>query len=322
MSIPARLHFCWIGGTLPWAYVFAILSAAERSGLPEIVLHHTDPLPDTAGLGALRNAPGVRLARVDPAECLGEVGRELGVGDGLRTLYERLDATVMRADVLRAALVHRHGGVYLDLDTVTVATLRPLLDTAQFVGTEFIVWPDAARRARSPLVLGRHLALDLARKLCRRLPGGWRLFQAIERFYVRQVNNAAFGAEAGAGLLAAYLRAMLDVPLSRRHGSTAFGPKLLADVIDRERPRDLTIEPPEVFCPLAPEVSEHWFRTRAHASLHGVMSPPTRVVHWFASVRTRPLVALITPDYVRAHRGDQFYSALVHACLPNFFRSA
>ena len=44
MTIPARAHFCWIGTRLPWAYAFAVLSAAERSELPEIVLHHTDVL--------------------------------------------------------------------------------------------------------------------------------------------------------------------------------------------------------------------------------------------------------------------------------------
>ena len=42
MAIPDRAHFCWIGSSLPWAYVFAILSAAERSELAQIFLHHTD----------------------------------------------------------------------------------------------------------------------------------------------------------------------------------------------------------------------------------------------------------------------------------------
>ena len=53
MSIPARVHFCWIGARLPWAYVFAILSAAERSGLPEVLLNHKDALEDCAEKRAL-----------------------------------------------------------------------------------------------------------------------------------------------------------------------------------------------------------------------------------------------------------------------------
>ena len=48
MTIPARAHFCWIGTRLPWAYAFAVLSAAERSELSEIVLHHTDALDEDA----------------------------------------------------------------------------------------------------------------------------------------------------------------------------------------------------------------------------------------------------------------------------------
>jgi hypothetical protein len=33
-------------------------------------------------------------------------------------------------------------------------------------------------------------------------------------------------------------------------------------------------------------------------------------------VRTKPYVAVISPDYVRAHRQTQLYSALVCAALP------
>ena len=322
MSIPAQLHFVWIGGTLPWAYVFAVLSAAERSGLPDIILHHTDQLSDTAELQALRGAPGGSLSIGDPAECLGEVGHMLGVGRELKELYRRINTPVMRADILRAAIIYRLGGIYLDLDTVTVATLRPLLDSAQFVGTELIVWPEAARRSRSPFKLGRHLTLDILRKLCRALPSGWRLFRAAERFYVRQVNNAAFGAKPHAELLADYLCAMLTVPLSMQHLPYAFGPDLLAEVVGRTRRDNLTIKEPNVFCPLAPQISEHWFRMRGRAALDDLIPPQTRVVHWFASVRTRPLVAQITPDYVRAHHGRQFYSSLIYACVPHIFEAA
>ncbi len=82
MTIPARAHFCWIGNRLPWAYAFAVLSAAQRSELPEIVLHHTDALDEDAALAALRQAPRVRLARIDPIAYLLQAGQKLGAGDG------------------------------------------------------------------------------------------------------------------------------------------------------------------------------------------------------------------------------------------------
>ena len=80
MTIPARAHFCWIGASLPWAYAFAVLSAAERSELPEIVLHHTDALDEDAALAALKQAPRVRLSRVDPIAYLMRAGQKLEIG--------------------------------------------------------------------------------------------------------------------------------------------------------------------------------------------------------------------------------------------------
>jgi hypothetical protein len=315
MAIPARAHFCWIGTTLPWVYVFAILSAAERSGLAEIILHHTDALAEGAELRALKDAPGVQLSRTDPLACLDEAGRRLGVGGALAGLYGRLAAPVVRADVLRAAILYLYGGVYLDLDTVTTASLLPLLQTRQFVGSEFIVWPLSVRASRSPLVWARHLGLDLARKTMRRLPGGWKAFRRVEQFYFRGVNNAVMGMEADAPLISDYLRAMLAVAPERQGQAYALGPDLLQEVVDRYQGDDLAVQPPEVFYPLPPEISEHWFRIGQGSDLNAVLSGGTRVVHWYASVRSKARVAAIDPLYVREHRDRQLYSALVWSCV-------
>ena len=315
MTIPACVHFCWIGRKLPWAYVFAVLSAAERSELPEILLHHTDTLEDGPELEALRRAPHVQLVRVDPLDYLTKAGEALGVGDGLAAIYRKLASPVMRADVLRAAILYLQGGIYLDLDTITANSLRPLLDTPQFVGSEVIVWPKAVRLSRSPIILARHVMLDLLRKAHRNLPDGWENFRRVEKFYARGVNNAVMGAEAGSPLFADYLNAMLQVPLDPQPGAYALGPDLLQEVIGRYLGTDLTLHAPQVFYPLPPEISEHWFRTGRAARLDAVLSAETRVVHWYASVRTKSRVAQIDPAYVRAHRSHQLYSALVCACI-------
>ena len=323
MTIPAEVHFCWIGRSLPWAYVFAVLSAAERGGVARVTFHHTDVLADGPEVRALREAPRVSLAPLDAERCLDEVGRSIGVGEALVILYRAVIVPVTRADILRAAILYRNGGIYLDLDTVTVAALHPLLTVGQFVGTEFIVWPQRARQSRSPITLARHVGLDLLRKLCRALPEGWRMFRLVERFYVRAVNNAVIGAEPGSPFLADYLRAMSAVPPDRARRSYALGPILLQDMVDRSRAEGgLAIHPPQVFYPLSPEISEHWFRRRRAVPLRSVLSPETRVVHWYASVRTRARVLDITPETVLARRSTELYSALVHSCLPDFFGRA
>jgi len=322
MTIPARVHFCWIGPSLPWAYVFAILSAAERSQLPEIILHHTEALKDGPELRALQAAPRVRLSFIDAKACLDEVGGQLGLGDGLSALFGRLASPVMRSDVLRAAILHRDGGIYLDLDTITTASLLPLLDDAQFVGSEFIVWPQSVRASRSPVVWARHLGLDVLRKVLRRLPQGWKAFRRVERFYFRGVNNAVMGAEAGASLLRDYLRAMVAVPPEQLAEAYALGPDLLQAVVDRYAEGDLVIQEPRVFYPLPPRISELWFRFDRGVRLDAVLSAETRIVHWYASVRTKSRVALINPDYVRAHRDEQLYSELVCSCISELPQTA
>lgn len=315
MAIPARAHFCWIGASLPWAYVFAILSAAERSELAEIVLHHTDPIAAGPQLRALERCPRVQLSRLDPIECLIRAGRAAGAGDELATIYRGIDPPAIRSDLLRVALLYLYGGVYLDLDTVTTASLLPLLDAPQFVGCERVVWPHFVRSSRSPALWCRSLALDLLRKGMRRAPRGWAMFRYVERLYYRGINNAVMGAEANSRLCALYLRAMAALPERRRLQLYALGPDLLQEVVAQIAADDLRIAEPQVFYPLAPEISEHWFRMSRRVRLEAVLSAETRVVHWYASVRTRSKVAAIDPAYVRRFRERQLYSALVCACI-------
>jgi hypothetical protein len=315
VTIPARAHFCWIGTRLPWACAFAVLSAAKRGELSEIVLHHTDVLDEDAALAALKQTPRVRLSRVDPSGYLLQAGQKLGAGDGLTVIYRRLASPAAKIDLLRAAILYLEGGLYLDMDTVTRSSLLPLLNTRQFVGCEFIIWPHFARTSRSPALWARSLTLDVIRKAMRRVPHGWRLFRLVENFCYRGINNAVMGAEALSPLFEDYLRAMLTVPPENQTQPYALGPDLLQDVVGRYGRDDLTIQEPHVFYPLPPEISEHWFRIRRSVRLDAVLSAETRVVHWYASVRTKSWVAVIDPEFVRNHRENQLYSALAWECI-------
>ena len=314
MTIPARLHFCWIGSALSWIQIFAIQSAADRSGMADIVLHHTDELADGPQLGALASAQNVRLSRIDAGAYLSRTGERLGLGDALARLYAALDRPVMRADLLRAAILYAEGGVYLDLDTITVGSLLPLLDAEVFVGSERIVWPSGVRRSRSPAVWARHLTLDAVRRLFRAMPQGWRFFRHVERFYPCSVNNAAMGAERHTAFFGSMLR---DMAAWRPDGSSryALGPHLLQSLVARQAWDGLVVHPPAVFYPLPPEISRHWFRIGGRAGLAQVLRTDTRVVHWYASVGTAAAVASITPDTVRRDRDRQLYSALVWSCI-------
>jgi hypothetical protein len=246
-----------------------------------------------------------------------QAGQRLGTGDGLAVIYRRLTNPAARIDILRAAILYVEGGIYLDMDTVTTSSLLPLLDSRQFVGCEFIIWPHFARTSRSPALWARSLSLDLTRKLMRRMPRGWEMFRLVEKFCYRGMNNAVMGAEAGAPLFENYLHAMLAVPPERQPQPYALGPDLLQEVVGRYTRDDLTIQEPHVFYPLPPEISEHWFRIGRSARLNTALSRETRVVHWYASVSAKLRVPLIDPNYVRKHRETQLYSALVWSSIRN-----
>jgi hypothetical protein len=313
--IPARVHFCWIGPRLSWAYAFALLSAVAQAGMDEVVLHHTDELEEGAVLTALRGTDGLHLERIDARACLAEAGARLGLSDALVAIYANLVSPSQRSDVLRAAILYLRGGIYLDLDTITVASLRPLLDAPQFIGTEHIVWPHWVRSSRSGAVWAKYLALDVLRSGLRLCPGGWRGFRHVEAWYFKGINGAVLGGPAGAPLFAADLTAMAALPPARRSQPYALGPDLLQSLVGQFSSAELVIHEPGVFYPLAPEISTHWFRAGA-ANLDLALRPQTRVVHWYASVRSKPYIALIDPDYVRTHRHAQLYSALVSRVLP------
>jgi hypothetical protein len=317
MATPPRLHFCWLGSDMPWAYAFAPLSAAVRSGMRDIILHHTDELEEGPVLRALLATRGLRLHRLSPEACLVSAQQALGLGSALTDLYAGLASPVQRSDLLRAAILHAEGGVYMDLDTVTVAPLTRLLAASQFIGTEQIVWPHWIYGARAPLVWAKHLGLDVGRKALRVAPGGWRAFRRVQGWYITAVNNAVMGGEAGAPLFADALRAMAARPAGTVAGPYALGPDLYQALLRARDYPGLVVHPAALFYPLPPEISEHWFRPcrRAGSALAEVLLPETAVVHWYGSVRTRALVDDISPDSVQVLADRQLYSALVRSVL-------
>ncbi|HJL43746.1 MAG TPA: glycosyltransferase [Myxococcales bacterium LLY-WYZ-16_1] len=309
--IPAVAHFIWFGSTFPWVNLLAVRSAAERGGFCRLVLHHDGAAVTAPHFRALEELPGFESRRIDLRATLKGV---LQHGDirQLIALFDTLEAPSARANLVRAAILAAEGGVYLDMDTVTRAPLTPLRDAAAFCGVEPIVFPAVAVRSRNPASWARAGALHVARDLCRTIPGGWRPFRAIQSWYPWAANNAVLACRPEHELAIGLLHDMLALPRARWGVRYALGTHLLQDRLGRSPPEDVRIHPPPAFYPLPPEISQHWFRRTpgARTKLRKVLSQDTRVVHWYASVRTKKLVPRLDPDYVRLHADRQLFSAL------------
>lgn len=306
--VPRVAHFIWYGAGFPWLNALALQSAHDHGGLERVVLHFDGRL-DAALLDRLRAAmPRLETRPIDSARTLDAVQ----LGPRLNQLYAQLQAPAAKANVLRAAILCSEGGIYLDIDTITLAPLAPILARA-FCGSEPIAFPEQVMRSKRPDVWARALALHGARLVLRETPRGYRAFRAIESLYTRAANNAVLGAPAQHAFIRALLHAMLDLPESQRLVRFALGTHLLQRTIASYRGDDFVVHPPALFYPLGPEISRHWFRIESEArgvELDDVLQPTTLIVHWYASVRNRAIVDRMDAAFVREHAKRQLLSAL------------
>jgi hypothetical protein len=308
--IPKVAHFVWLGPGLLWVHRLALMSAARRGGFERLILHHDAALDGDPALAELARFPGVEVARIEPVALAEAAG-----GSALVECYRELSTPAARVNVLRMALLLLEGGVYLDTDTVTLADLAQLgHECAAFCGEERLIFPAGQASPLSRLRPGA-LARMAVRDVLRRLPNGYRGFRHVEHWYPKAVNNAVLGAEPGHPLVRELIARAVRLPPARRRVRYALGTHLLQEVVADYHGADLCVLPPAAFFPLGPEISEHWFRTRRKVELDRALTAETRLVHWYASVRTARYVAQIDEAFVRAHADRQLFSALALRAL-------
>ncbi len=305
--VPAVAHFIWYGRTFWWVNALAIRSAVLRGGFDRVVLHHDQDLSQEASFSELTDLKGFEARRLVPSDLFGRLEKS---GSVLTALHDALAKPNARANMVRAAILATEGGVYLDTDTITLRSLTPLRSAGAFCGQERVTLPVDVARSRNPTIVVKSLWLNVLREWYRQRPDGWRAFRQVEDRFPLAVNNAVIGAQPGHALILALLQGMVDLPVERRHVPYALGTHLLQETVARYEGDDLVIHPPSVFFPLGPEISHHWFRLRSRPEVDQVVMPDTRVVHWYASVRTRQVVPKIDAAYVRAHADRQLFSAL------------
>jgi hypothetical protein len=304
--IPRDGHFVWLGPGFGFVHLLAVASAAQCGGFERVIVHHTDALD---GAPAFRDA--VSQKHVSAERLMPEALLELAGAGALVDTYRALQSPASKSNLLRVALLHERGGVYLDTDTVTVGSFHALLAKGgAFVGEERLVFPGRAGGPITARLRPSALLLTALRDVMRRLPEGYRHFRRVADLYPKAANNAVIGAEVRHPLLAELLERAAVMPPSRQRIRYALGTHLLQEVIAEYRGVDLAVLPPPVFFPLGPEISEHWFRERPSVNLGEVVGPETLLVHWYASVRTKAHVARLDAAFVRSHARTQLFSAL------------
>jgi hypothetical protein len=305
--IPPVGHFVWLGSAFPWLNALAVVSAAKAGGFERVIVHASDDLDGAPHVRHLRRFPSVEVRRIDLAELANRTGER---ASRVVALYDDMTSAAARSDVLRALILASEGGVYLDVDTVTIAPFDALRSLPAFVGQEVICFPEWSTRRHSIGERGRAYGLSALRSVLARLPEGYRLFSRVQHLYSLAVNNAVLGSVPGHTFVRAYLEGMLSLPASVARRRYAIGPDLLARVCREQAASGLTLLPPSYFFPLGPVMSESWWARSASPDLERVLSDDTVTVHWYASVRSRKLAERVDPSYVMEHRDHQLFSKL------------
>jgi hypothetical protein len=318
--IPNDYHFVWFGPNFPFANALAIRSLAQTTRPRVINLHLSHEIEGQPHYDALLRDVAVNVRRIDFD---GLVAGMDGVDRaGLRAAYGALASEnrfAALSDVMRYALLWREGGCYLDLDTITVRDLRPLLTNPGFCGRELILVPARAARRRRILSRLRTGPLTLARYVCAHTRQGVRWFKRIARLFSSSVNGAVLGLPAGHVLAH---QALQHIPrlwptVARRR--PAIGPDLLQDLLDDPRiAAEVAVFEPRYFYPLGPTMAAHFFRDHPDVARleREVVSEDTYVVHWYND-RMTSRAQLVDPDSVRANAGRQLFSRIAARFLPS-----
>jgi Glycosyltransferase sugar-binding region containing DXD motif len=305
--IPNIAHFIWIGEKLPYIYTIAIKSACIAGKFSTVKLHGNSELLKEPHVASLQNLKNFKFCNLDPKKVIESCNLP-----GFYEKYIQLVQPAGKANLLRLAILFKEGGVYLDTDTITLKPMESLLENEAFAGEEYIIKPYWVARSNSTLEHTKKHCRNIGRKICVYIPHGYLLFEYISKFYLRAVNNAVLGAEPAAPLLKTMLNKIIEVPQEQLLIRFKLGTHLLQETL-HENPHMATIQEPDLFYPLSPEICRHFFKNYGISQINRIISDKTKVVHWYASVKTKNIVKNITADYIKKHSSKQIFS---HLALP------
>ncbi len=304
--------FIWFGNSLPLACKIAVKSAVKLCDPSEVILVHEGLSMEDEGLHDLVHNHGVRSVPATKAlfEGLPEGGEEAWL------LFKSLTSPIPRSDILRMVLLWQFGGIYLDMDTITIKNLNPLRVYRGFCGCETIAVPGNLYAGRNPLRWIWSGVKVGARHLCRYFPKGFALFKIIEPMYKQGVNNAVIGSVAKNPFFEKAFLAVKEMPENARRKRYRLGPHLLQELTTNTTSEDMHVFDKTYFYPLGPEISVFWFRKNSADYVTEMISDQTHVVHWYGSVQQRFCKKSINVEYIKENPTSAF-AALVNDYIDN-----
>jgi Glycosyltransferase sugar-binding region containing DXD motif len=306
-AVPDRFVFVWSGPDFPYYARLAVESALIAEPDCEVEIHLLDLRPPR-GVHFLQVASydRVSIAHVNADELFAGLDAPAA---RYSALYDRIppERRSARSNLVRYAVLHRRGGVYLDFDVIVHRDLAELRAGADFIGAERVwvvdqprvsgrreLWmvPPTMAWATAYALRRAQARLGVAASPVEPLAPIHRSWSAI------QANNAVIGARAGSPFLRRVLAAALEVDPSVRY---ALGPALV-DQVARQSPDLVSVLPPAVFYCVPPS---HSFRFFSGPSFD--LPEESRLIHFVHSNHRRLLARIDAAEALRRRGRSTFF---------------
>lgn len=296
MTIPNTAHFIWLGTEFPFMHVLSIYSCAQKGGFDKVILHLSDDISSSLYWNTLKNIPNLEIKKIEPERLFSRLDID---SKKLFYVYNKLTQPAAKSNILRLAILAVYGGVYLDTDTITIKSFDELRISFQlFFGLEKIIYPMHIKNSRNIIAHVKAFFKGIIRDLCRRSKSGWKYFKKIEKFYYTAPNNAVIGSEPSHPFIIDMINKIILMDDSLKFKRYALGTHLLQkEYIDNPDSSVKALDC-DYFFPVGPEVSQHWFSDSTTATTQELLADRTVSVHWYASVRTKNIVPLLTPEKI------------------------
>lgn len=306
--IPNRFVLLWTGRNFPLYGRLAVESLLQADATCEIEIHLFGEEPyGSPEFWPLQGRDRITLLRVDEERAFDGTGE---LAPRLRALYARIpvSARSARSNLLRYAILHARGGIYVDFDILALRDMKHLLHLAAFVGEEQVWRVDEARVAgrREAWMVGptvAYVAAYLTHRFVARLglpPQSERSWAKLldARWSGPNLNNAVLGAEKGSTWMLRLLSAALDASPTERF---ALGPTLVSRVW-KEGDTDVVRLPAETFFFVPPSYSFRFFEGAPPAVPAGAL-----LLHYVNSNHTSHLASLSLARLAEQREGALFY---------------
>lgn len=277
--IARTAHFVCLDDRFVWAHSLSIRAALSAGRFTRAVLHHSEDLTSSTGWAALTGLAGFEPVRLDDPL----------IPDGtpsaraLRRILAEVADPRAREDVVRAALLWEHGGVFLSLDTVAVASFEDVLSRDEFFCGESVTQQTSgSKRVRAAAALRRGVgrALDRAPSVATTM---------LADLWPTSASNVVMGAPSEDPFVSRLLGEIAGTSVERRRSPGALGTTALESAFAHSR-AGTVLYPNSVFDPTRGPQASWWFRTPPPTELAALGARETLALRWHDEIAPRAAV--------------------------------